>query len=371
MNPIKLLFSGDFAPLVSVEKIGEYHFEDLSEIFSLSDLHITNLEAPLTSSQKPIEKTGPSIKADPSTIALLKQAKVNIACLANNHVYDYGENGITDTIESCKKNGIETIGIVNRTDKFSHWIIKEIKGKKIAFLNYCEHEFSVREPELLGANGYSAIDSFYDIVKLRSRVDFIIVIYHGGNEFYNLPSPELKKVFHYFIDIGADAVIGHHTHVFSGYEIYKGKPLVYSLGNFFFPYKNEPLEWHKGILCELEIGETISFRVIPILQTFNNCRIDISSNHLSDVNEKVEELSCIIKDDLILKENWRRFVSERNYAITNSFLFSSRPERLAAKLGLLKMNEKRRKRILAMLNILRCSSLNLLLKDSLKIKLEK
>lgn len=368
---LKIIFSGDFAPLIPVEKIADNHFSELIKVFETNDLHITNLEAPLTSSRKPIEKTGPAIKAEPSMIALLKQAKVNIACLANNHIFDFGENGITDTISSCKKNGIETIGVVNRTDKCDHWIIKEIKEKKIAFLNYCEHEFSVREPALLGANGYSAIDSFYDITKLRAHVNFIIVIYHGGNEYYNLPSPELKKIFHYFIDVGADAVIGHHTHVFSGYEIYKGKPLVYSLGNFFFPYKNEPLEWHKGILCELEIGEAINFRFIPILQTFNNYRIDISSNHLSDVNEKVEELSCIIKDDIKLKENWRRFVSERNYAITNSFLFSSRPERLAAKLGLLKMNEKRRKRILAMLNILRCSSLNLLLKDSLKIKLEK
>ena len=82
---------------------------------------------------------------------------------------------------------------------------------------------------------------------MRAQVEKVVVIYHGGNEYYPLPRPELKKTFHFLADIGADAVVGHHTHVFSGYEMYNGIPLVYSLGNFFFPLEGEPEESRYGV----------------------------------------------------------------------------------------------------------------------------
>ena len=93
----------------------------------------------------------------------------------------------------------------------------------------------------MGASGYDPVNAYYEAIQaLRPKVDWLIVLYHGGNEYYSLPRPGLKKDFHYLADLGADLVVGHHTHVISGYEIYNGKPLIYSLGNFFFPYKENP-----------------------------------------------------------------------------------------------------------------------------------
>ena len=111
-DKIKIIFSGDFAPVIPVEKISNDHFNDISKFFETADLHITNLESPLTSCQQAIKKTGPSLKANPSSVSLLQQAKVNIACLANNHIFDYGEQGIKDTINICEENNIDTIVIV-------------------------------------------------------------------------------------------------------------------------------------------------------------------------------------------------------------------------------------------------------------------
>lgn len=309
---ISLIFSGDFAPLIDSSTIRENQFEELNDTFVGADCHITNLECPLTFSEKKIEKTGPSLKAHPDAIRLLKHARVDVACLANNHIFDYGETGFQETITTCEQNSIATLGIVNRPDAKTSWLIKEIKGKKIGFLNYCEHEFSVREDGEFGANGYDPIRCFYEISTLRPQVDYLIVIYHGGNEYYPLPRPGLKKTFHYLADLGADAVIGHHTHVISGYEMYKGKPLVYCLGNFFFPYENEPEEWHIGMLCKLCIKENIKVEFIP----FQQCKSGNSINLFPEkpgnsILNKVELLSAVIKDDAVLNKKWQDYVEVR------------------------------------------------------------
>ena len=101
---------------------------------------------------------------------------------------------------------------------------------------------------MLGASGYDPVKAYYDINNLKALSDYVIVIYHGGNEYYPLPRPGLKNTFHYLADLGADVVIGHHRHVYSGYEIHNTTPLIYSLGNFWFPFENEPEESNFGVL---------------------------------------------------------------------------------------------------------------------------
>jgi len=357
-DTVKLLFSGDFAPLISPAVISVDHFTGIRDALSDIDAHITNLECPLTLHQSSIEKTGPALKAHPDSIGLLRQARIFIACLANNHIFDYGEQGLQDTIEICHKNQIDTIGLVNRPDGSTAWLVKEIKGKQIGFLNYCEHEFSVREDGLFGANGYDHRKAFYDIHLLRPKVDFLIVIYHGGNEYYPLPSPEMKKDFHYLADLGADIVIGHHTHMISGYEMYKGKPLVYSLGNFFFPYPDEQEEWHKGLLCKLELKKTISLKFYPVITKYeNNYKLNLLNlPYSATVSKKLMALSSIITDDIRLRNSWNEYLATRRKSSSHYLLYSGRIEKLLLKFGLL---DKRRykRRSLALKNIMRCRSL--------------
>ena len=112
-SDIKIIFSGDFLPVEQAVKAHVNHFSGLSGIFSDCDLHITNPEAPITQSKKQIKKTGPCIKVDSSSVKLLKDARVDVACLANNHIYDYSHQGIEETIATCEVNNIDTIGIVS------------------------------------------------------------------------------------------------------------------------------------------------------------------------------------------------------------------------------------------------------------------
>lgn len=369
MDPINLIFSGDFAPLVPTEKISGDHFADLLQILKCSDLHITNLECPLTYSENKIEKSGPGIKSDPASVSLLVQSNVKLACLANNHIFDYGEKGIIETLEVLNESNIESIGILNRTDGREKWVIKEINGKRIGFLNYCEHEFSVRDSGLLGASGYNPVDAYYDIRILRPKVDWLIVIYHGGNEYYPLARPELKKDFHYLADIGADMVIGHHTHVFSGYEIYNGKPLIYSLGNFFFPYEGEPKSWNEGVLLNCIIDDSIQFELIPFCQCKDGFEVTLmDGDRKESVINKLKDLSSIIADDSQLEEAWKIFVQNTGEGLSRQILYPTKMDKLMLKLPGFKnyvLDKKRRK---SLINIIRCTSLKQLLVDSLKFK---
>lgn len=368
MTLINLIFSGDFAPLLSPDQIADSHFSDLSRLFESCDLHITNLECPLTLGENEITKTGPHLKAHPDTIVLLKQARVDVVCLANNHIFDYDEQGILDTINVCQQNEIETLGIVSRPDGEAHWLIKEVKGKKIGFLNYCEHEFSVREKNRLGASGYDLIEAYYDIEKIRPLVDWLIVIYHGGNEYYPLPQPSLKKAFHFLADIGADAVIGHHTHVYSGYEIYNNKPLVYSLGNFFFPYPNEPISWHEGVMCKCSLTDKINIELIPIIQCKDGFEIFLfSDKQKENILNEIEIFKKIIYDDKKLAESWTNFVKSSGKKLAHRLLFPTYIDKIIIRIPFMKYFLKEAIRRRSLTNILRCSSLRQLLIDSLKI----
>lgn len=364
---ISIIFSGDFAPLLEPKELQEDHFSDIQELVLACDLHVTNLECPLTLSGKKIEKSGPHLKAHPDAVKLLKQAGVDIACLANNHIFDYDEQGLLDTINACGENEIECLGVVSRPDNKPQWLIKEVKGKKIGLLNYCEHEFSVRERGLLGASGYDPIDAFHDIKLLRPKVDWLIVIYHGGNEYYALPRPALKKDFRYLADVGADVVIGHHTHVFSGYEIYNEKLLVYGLGNFFFPFEGEPEPWNIGALMILKLKRHLEFELNFINQCNSDTKVRLILNEQKVISENVvSKLSDIISNDEELRNYWQDYVIQNGPGLERAFLYPSIYDKILYKAGF-KVYSKRH--IGVMLNIERCRSLADLFFDSLKAKI--
>lgn len=354
---INIVLSGDLVPINSN---GQDHTEKLIElesIISKSDVIISNLECPITSNDISIEKTGPLLKASTDAISILKKFHVNIICLANNHIYDYGDEGLKDTILICEQNGIETVGIVNRHDGREAWLIQEIKGKKIGLLNYCEHEFSVRGEGEIGANGYDPINAFYEIRALRPKVDFLFVVFHGGNELYSLPRPELKRTFRYLANLGADAIIGHHSHVISGYEIYKGKPLVYGLGNFHFPSQEEPQEWHIGLLCLLSVDEGVQVELIPIEQCRSGFKVKpLSGEERSRIEADIYRLSKLIMNEQELSREWKKFTCANKKQLQRQMPGIGRLESAMLKLGIPLEKVLSRKAILSALNRRRCQS---------------
>jgi poly-gamma-glutamate synthesis protein (capsule biosynthesis protein) len=157
------------------------------------------------------------------------------------------------------------------------------------------------------------VNVFNQIQEAKKKSDCIIIIAHGGHEHYELPSPRMKKWYRFFVDAGANAVIGHHTHIISGYEVYQEAPIFYSLGNFCFDWpglRNKP--WNKGMMVRLQIEkhQPITFE----LEYFNQNNEQPGVFLLSDEEKRtalqsVDQLNGIIADDLLLEERFTDYVA--------------------------------------------------------------
>lgn len=317
-DTIKILITGDFYPGNRIEheikeKKYEEIFNDFLPVIKSCAIAVTNLEAPLTNNKKSITKTGPAIRGIPETGRALRYAGFNLVTLANNHIMDFGEQGLKDTLDILKQNSIEYIGAGENIGEASKILIKKINDKKIAFLNFAENEFSTTNGNFPGANPLDLISNYKLIQEAKDNADYIFVIVHGGHELYNLPSPEMKRRYRFFIDAGASAVIGHHTHCFSGYEIYKNAPIFYSLGNFLFDNgKADHSSWNEGFAVQFLLSDNLKFKLIPYYQNNQNSGLRLlNDDQEKQFFNKVEVLNKKIADDNVLRSEFEKFILQR------------------------------------------------------------
>lgn len=207
----------------------------VTELVQDIDYSIANLENPLFYDERTRNKEKLALHASPKTIELLKTLKVGAVSLANNHVADYGAKCGLATIKLLEEEGIKWFGAGYAGSEGNPSII-EWDGVSFACLGYshppCEECYSASDR--FGSARYSREELRSLISDLREKVDYIFVFVHWGLEDINYPVPENVKTGREIIRLGADAVIGSHPHVYQGYEIYKGKYILYSLGNFIF-----------------------------------------------------------------------------------------------------------------------------------------
>lgn len=289
------------------------------------DYSIVNLEAPVTESHnaKPICKTGPSLKTNMAAVEVIREAGFSGVTLANNHFYDYGQEGVENTIRVLKSLGLDYVGAGTDLAEASKTLYKEIKGKVIAVINVCEHEFSVATTQHGGANGIDIINTTSSIVEAKKNADYVICIVHGGIEYYHLPTPRMKKWYRHFIDMGADVVLNHHQHCMSGYETYHGKPIFYGLGNFNFDsFFNVSESWFYGYSVIVELDSAITFKMIPYTQNADS--LGISLRDYNDFIEEIQIYNAIIADDTELQKQFNDYCYHQEIGIKQTLLPSSR-----------------------------------------------
>ncbi len=312
---IKILIAGDFCPMDRVAKLIDK--EDYESVFGevikytqQADYSIVNLEAPIVETEaKPIEKCGPNLKCTSKAIKALKYAGFGMATLANNHFYDYGDDGVKQTLDACQKEGIDVVGGGLNISEASKIFYIEIKGVKVAFINCCEHEFSIATETSGGSNPLNPIQQYYAIQNAKQKADKVIVIVHGGHEHYQLPSLRMKETYHFFIDAGADAVINHHQHCYSGYEVYKDKPIFYGIGNFCFDEEKRNDIWNNGYLVLLNIDDVIKFELIPYVQGNVEPGVIILKDR-KDFDYSIDNLNKVINDEILLREEHKKFLDK-------------------------------------------------------------
>ncbi len=360
---VRVLVTGDFCPMYRTEKLAlkqdfDPVFNDYIEVFRDNDLNVIDLECPLTLASAIRPKTGPHQKAHPDTIQLLKYAGVHLAALANNHIMDYDSPGIRETLESCQKHDIHTVGVGTSREEAARPFSITIKGKKLAILNFADNEFLSTTDSSYQCNPIDPVRAFNDLGQVRQTHDYLLVILHAGNEFYELPSPRTKELYRYLVDLGADAIIAHHTHAFSGYEIYKSKPIFYGLGNFLYDAPgnwNSP--WNHGYVVRLHLSEQVDFEIIPLKQSNEKPGVFHLDKEESDAfHQELKQLNRIIVDDDKLEAEYTKYC-QSVYPMYDAFIEPPFGKYVAAlrKRGLFPKLMSRKKRLL-LLNLIRCES---------------
>ncbi len=263
-DTVRMMFAGDVTLAASVEQmIGNdtaYIFAKWQTPYPL-DIFMVNLENPVTTAAVKMEKEF-NFRMKPVHLGTLRSGGINIVNCANNHVHDYGTEGMLETMKNIDSAGIARIGIGKNIKEARTPNIFTVKGKRIGFLGYSGWSFPAGKNRVGVA--YRSVDLVTeDVKKLKPTVDIVIVNFHWGDELAELPNSSQIALAHAVIDAGADLIVGHHPHVLQGIEVYKGKTIAYSLGNFVFG-GNSRNTYETAVLAADIIGGELRTSIVPV-----------------------------------------------------------------------------------------------------------
>lgn len=287
-------------------------FSELRPYLDAADFRLCNLENVICEEGlgAPIIKCGPNLRGEPEEMGFLTEGGFDCAFLANNHLGDLGPEPVLDTIRRLDEAGIGHCGGgANLEEAYRAWYAEK-DGLKIAFISVCENEFGGAEADFPGSAGYNEMTVRRRIVEERAKADFVVIIFHGGQEHNPVASPSAIDRYRLFTVFGADAVVAMHTHCIQGTEIYDGKPIIYSMGNFYFNgYHKEsapgtaiyPSEspWNYGYMTELffEKGKPVTYRLIPYhLEDEGRLLHVYEGEDKATMLAYIDKLSAIIQD---------------------------------------------------------------------------
>lgn len=313
---MKVIIAGDLCPTKNIidsykNSKNKSDFESIKRIISNAEYSLVNLEAPIcTRMHKPILKLGPNLCVSEETCSIISGLGFKGVTLANNHIMDYGIDGLNDTINCCNAYNIDYVGAGLDSKSISQVLYRSINNKILAIINCCEQEFSIAFDDTAGANHMDVLKIHHDIVEAKKNSDYIIVVVHGGHEHWQHPSPRMVETYRFFIESGADAVINHHQHCYCGMELYKNKPIFYGIGNFFFesvssiPRPN----WKYGFIVELELLDNINYKIYPYIQCADTPTIKLLP--IDYFKEKLCELNAVITDREKLMSITRQYYND-------------------------------------------------------------
>ncbi|MBQ9992996.1 MAG: CapA family protein [Firmicutes bacterium] len=240
------------------------------------DLFMLNNEFTYSDRGEPMKGKKYTFRAKPERVNILNELGVDLVLLANNHVYDYGEEAFLDTMEILENAGIDHLGAGENKEAAQRIIYYDFGDTVISFIGASRAEqyhltpvAKENSPGVFGIYDEAGIAELLQLVELaKAESDLCIVSLHWGTEYSNYIDESQQELAHRVLDAGADAIIGSHAHVLQGIEIYDNKPIIYNLGNFWFNSK-----WLYSGVFELSINadeaKIIGARFIPCTQ--RNC----------------------------------------------------------------------------------------------------
>lgn len=276
---------------------------EISEYLKNQEFVCCNFEGPETKEIN-TNKIGTPLKNGNGAVALLANNGISIFTLANNHICDYGRVGLEATIEHISTAKKSYVGAgLTAEDAFRPVIIKK-ENKSIALIAFSEKEKPLASAKSFGIASINGLRKLsLEIRNLKLQHNWVVLMYHGGEEFSTVPSPKkrdlLKKIAS---KTGVDAIIAHHSHTFQGVEIVNKKPIFYSLGNFVFDLENHEVFPHtnESSIVTLLFNETgVSYTFFPTV--CNSIDGKIQKGSMKFLNEIVSRSNF---DDYKMK--WRK-----------------------------------------------------------------
>lgn len=375
---ITINIGADFAPT----KFNEKYFcdgdivrllgKELCQILNDADLNIFNLETPLTDKLSPIPKCGLNLIASAKSVAAYAKIPKLLLGLANNHIMDQDVQGLGSTTSTLKQNGIDYCGAGKNLKEASRSKILEIKNKKIGVYACAEHEFSIADENVPGANPFDPLECYDQVQQLKMNCDYLIVLYHGGKEYYRYPSPNLQKYCRKFVEKGADLVVCQHTHCIGCRENYRSGVIVYGQGNFLLDFNTDDEYSHNSLLLKVILDTTNHVIEIPLSK--NGPFVALASDEEAlDVMKAYNDRSTAILDKQFIKKNYAAFANSMingylNGLLGNNILIRILNRLLGRQLGALLHDQKS---CIDNYNCILCEAHRELLLEGLKNKYQK
>ncbi|MBN1481706.1 CapA family protein [candidate division KSB1 bacterium] len=244
----------------------DFPFDSTRDFIETADVAIANLEAPLTAQGERFADKKYTFKVPPHFVTGIANAGFDVVTMANNHIVDFGCEGIVNTFIALQEAGIYFCGAGDNREQACAPTIMDVNGMKIAFIG-----FSMTYPEEFWATTtrcgtcYPTEEVLYQSITEAERMaDLTVVSFHWGAEKYSSPRAYQMAYGRLAIDFGADLVLGHHPHVLQGLEIYKGKLIAYSLGNYVFASYSNSATTSMILRVKFDSTGLLLGRIIPI-----------------------------------------------------------------------------------------------------------
>ncbi len=369
---LEILIGADVAPTDSnrdefQKEQPQLLFDGLEETWQGADARLINLESPLADCETKQEKCGPNMVATSLCARGVAALKPDVVSLCNNHILDYGEEGLRSTIAALKAADIAYFGAGDDLDEADrpHYFVKN--GVHIGVYAVCEHEFSYATERKAGANPLNLLELGDRIRDIRSSCDRLIVLYHGGNEHYPYPSPKVQAACRKMAECGASLVLCQHSHCVGCYEKWENATIVYGQGNFIFDVEAGEACFDSGLLVRYSVGkfgvDKVSF--IPVVRKKGGAALadEVKAKEILDA---FETRSKRIRVQGFVEARFQAYAEEKKDVLLKTFIGDS-----VALRGLnvlhgrktTKMFSKESK--LQMLDYLMCESIHELLTEGL------
>ena len=273
-RPISLAFTGDVmfgrtvnSHLLATATDDPYPFTHTADFLRTFDLTIGNLECVVSRLGAPVDKPRPFIlRGDPRAYKRLVHAGFDVVSVANNHSGDYGKEAFVDEIMTLPTHGITPVGGGRNKHEAHTPVFKTVRNTTVGFLAYDEiapYYFAATDTTP-GHAWLNEENVRRDVPRARKQADFVIVFMHWGTEYITTFNAHQRHLAQMAIDAGADLVVGAHPHVIEPYEYYRGKPIIYSLGNFVFDYMDAEVVRRGNILTlTLDKNRLLHWKLIP------------------------------------------------------------------------------------------------------------